>query len=136
MEEFPDSIRMMWLKQIGSMKKAASGSDESKQKLAKRQLNFLTIQCYETARKYTELKSYKTSAVFYQIVSLIQPEDSSIDYLLAQTYSLDKDLNKSVKFLTIAVKKGYNNRKAIESDATFAWMANERKFREILEQCK
>jgi hypothetical protein len=136
MEELPDSVRLWWMNLIKSEKKVASGSDECKQKLARRQLSFLSIQSYETALKYFELKSYEIAANFYQIFSWIHPEDSNIYYLLAQTYALDKDLNNSVKFLTIAVKKGYNNKEAIESDTAFASFNNEKKFREILEQCK
>lgn len=136
LEELPDSMRIMWMNQIASIRRTASSNDESRQKLAKRQLNFITILSYETARNYSELKSFKTAAIFYQIVTWIQPEDSKTYYLLAQTYALDKDLNKSAKFLSLAVKKGYNNREVIESDTTFRSFLNEKKFREILEQCK
>lgn len=136
LEELPDSVSLWWRNQIAAIKKMEFGKDESKQKMAKRQLNYLTFLSYETAKMNITLKAYKTAAIFYQVVSWINPEDGNIFYILAKTYALDKDLNKSIRYLNLAVKKGYQNRKSIEDDPAFASFINEKKFREILEQCK
>lgn len=136
LEILSDSLLNWWSTEIGMLNRLKSGNDVYKQKMASRQMNFLAVASYETARNYIDLKRYKTAAIFYKIASMVQPENYNVCYMLARSYAFDKDIRNSLKYLERAVKMGYNNRKAIEDEKAFVSLFEEKKLKEIMEQIK
>jgi dienelactone hydrolase len=136
MKSLPDSLRNWWGFQIKMLRKMENSRDTLKQMMASRQLNLLSVVCYETGRNFTGLKKFKSGVNCYLIESMILPENKNIHYLLARVYSLDNDPKNSLKSLDKAIKLGYNNRQSIEKDTAFVSLKNEKRFREVMLQLK
>jgi hypothetical protein len=132
----PDSIRISISSQISMLKNMETTRDTNNQLIASRVLMLLNTVCFETGKKYNNIQQYKAASLCYQVQSMIDPKDSSIQFLLARSYALDNDAGNSLKSLEKAVKLGYNNRKLIESDPAFQVLKNQKKFRDILMKIK
>jgi tetratricopeptide (TPR) repeat protein len=132
----PDSIRISVSSQIRMLRNMETARDTNNQQIASRVLMLLNTVCFETGRSYINLKQFKAASLCYQVQSMIEPDDNSIQFLLAKTYALVNDTDNALKSLEKAIKLGYNNRKLIESDPAFLPLKNQKKFRDILTELK
>jgi tetratricopeptide (TPR) repeat protein len=132
----PDSIRISVSSQIKMLRYLETTKDTNNQLTASRVLMLLNTVCFETGRTYFSLKQFKAASICYQVQSMVEPKDNSIQFLLAKVYALDNDTDNSLKSLEKAIKLGFNNRKLIESDPAFLPLKNQKKFRDILMELK
>jgi tetratricopeptide (TPR) repeat protein len=135
-ESLPDSIRKSVSSQIRTLKNLETSRDTNNQLIASRVLMLFNTFCFETGRNYIDLKRFKSASICFLVESMIDPKNSSIQFLLAKSYALDNDTDNALLSLEKAIKLGYNNRKSIESDPSFLQLKNQKKFREILIQLR
>ena len=124
----PDSIRISVSSQIKMLRYLETTKDTNNQLAASWVLMLLNTVCFETGRTYFSLKQFKAASICYQVQSMVEPKDNSIQFLLAKVYALDNDTDNSLKSLEKAIKLGFNNRKLIESDPAFLPLKNQKKF--------
>jgi hypothetical protein len=130
----PDSIRISVSSRIGMLRSFETARDTNNMLIASRVLMLLNTVCFETGKSYFNLKQFRAASICYQIESMIEPKDNSVQLLLAKSYALDND--NSLKSLEKAIKLGYTNRKSIENDPSFLALKNQKKFGQILMKLK
>jgi predicted esterase len=135
-ESFPDSIRNSVSAQIRMLRSMESNRDTNNRLIASRVLMLLNSICFETGRNYIDLKKFKAASICFQVESMIEPKNNSLQFLMAKVYALDNDKENSLQSLEKAIKLGYNNRKSIENDPVFLPLKDQKKFREILMKLK
>jgi hypothetical protein len=128
-----DSLKFWWAAKIKYLKKTEKSDDIGRQKMASRQLNFLHIVFYESARLFETQQSYKVAGDFYWIVSQVDPANNYVQFLLARTIVLDGDNYNSVRYLEKAVKNGFQNKEMILNDPAFHPLLSSRKFKDLIE---
>lgn len=82
---------------------------------------------------YIKQKEYKRAALYLELAFMGTKRNYSIPYQLAQVYSLDGETKKALKYLKIAVERGYKDKKAITNDKALDKIKNKKAFKELID---
>ncbi len=71
-----------------------------------------------------------------ELMAIVRPDDYRVDYRLARVLARDGKKKAAIDTLLRAVKKGFNNAQALESETDFAALAAENDFRLLVARLK
>ena len=131
-ESVPDSIMHQWNTRIANLRSLTSAKNIQVQRMAARVLNMLWISGNMQTTNMFESKQYAKAITAIQLTLAIEPENCYTYYQLACAYAYNKEFKKSVKFLKKTVELGFKNKKAIENEAAFVPLRNDKLFQSII----
>ena len=123
---------------LSELKKSAhENEDGSQRRIARRVLNQLFAQFYETGTMLLEGQRRYDQAVYnLGIAAEIAPKSQQVFYDLARAYALNGDKKKALQALRTAIELGFTDLNTITSDAALNSLRNEALYREIVEGLK
>jgi len=115
------------------LKEARKTDDPYNSGAAYRLLVKFNIGTSRRGREYMSKKEYQKAALFYEIAVKANRKNIFALYNLACVYSLQKQTEKALKSLELAIKTGYRDRAHMEKDPDLDNIRGEKAFKELLE---
>ena len=111
--------------------------DTSQRRVARRVLNQLFAQFYETGTTLLQRQRDYDRAVYnLEIAAEIATKSPQVFFDLARAYALNGEKKKSIQALRTAITLGFTDLEAITTDAALLSLRNEAQYREIVEGLK
>lgn len=118
-------------------KTADEKQDSSERRIARRSLNRVYAETYETAIfRYEREKKYDLALVNFELANEIYPKSPRIPYDRARVYALNGQKKKALEFLEKAIGLGFKNWQELETEKGFENIRQEEKFQKLLAQMK
>ena len=123
---------------ISRLQKIADGKeDSSERRIARRSLNKVFAETYETALfRYEREKKYDLALLNFEMANEIYPKNFRIPYDRARVYALSGNKKKALEFLAKAIELGFKNFQEVENEKGFEKIVQDEKFQQILSQIK
>jgi len=130
----PVSLQKMFRElEIDSLLKEARKTDDPyKSGAAYRLLVKFNIGTSRRGREYAVKKEYQKAALFYEIAVKANRKNIFALYNLACAYSLQKQTEKALKNLELAIRYGYRDRAHMEKDSDLDNIRDREAFKELL----
>jgi tetratricopeptide (TPR) repeat protein len=123
--------------EISSLRKNAQKGDASPAGLAaRRMLEFIFSQTIFTAAQANERSDRIAARRMYEVAVLVQPDRGYVWYNLACVHSRLGEIKDALRALETAVKKGVQDREAIEKDADLEALRREPAYIRLMETLK
>src|SRR2546423_1461269 len=124
--------------QLSELRKSAhENEDSSQRRIARRVLNQLFAQFYETGTLFLEGQRRYDQAVYnLGIAAEIAPKSQQVFYDLARAHALNGEKKKALQALRTAIELGFTDLNTITSDAALNSLRNEASYHEIVEGLK
>lgn len=123
---------------IGYLQKDADAeADSSQRRIARRSLNRVYAETYETALfRHEREKQYDLALLNFELANEIYPKSPRIPYDRARVYALKGQPKKALEYLEKAVGFGFRNWAEMEAETAFTKIRQEEKFQKFLAQAK
>lgn len=116
-------------------KQAEKKDDSSERRIARRSLNKVYAETYETALfRYERQKQYDLALVNFEMANEIYPKSPRIAYDRARVYALNGQKKKALEYLEKAIKLGFRNFKEMENEIGFEKIRMDEKFQHLLKR--
>lgn len=119
------------------LSKAKRETDEETRLIYRRAVNDVWAQTVEAGQAELETKKHLDRAEFYfQILSMVTPNQPWPVLLLAETNALRGDKKRAMKDLHEAVKRGLNDAASISEDENLQTLRSEAEFQQVVAELK
>ncbi|MAP54176.1 hypothetical protein [Altibacter sp.] len=124
-----------WVEEFQKIKKIYIKSpDPAFQKMGERIINAMNAVTYETGEEALRNLAVSKALYCHHLRVLLLPEQSYPYFQLARDYALQNNLDKTLKYLALAVAKGFTAKERVLSTAEFKKYHQDPKFQKLLER--
>lgn len=119
---------------IADLQKIADGKeDSSERRIARRSLNSVYAETYETALfHYERQKKYDLASVNLELANEIFPKSPRIPYDRARVYALSGQKKKAFEYLEKAIELGFRGFKEMQAEKAFEQFHQDERFQQLL----
>jgi hypothetical protein len=132
----PDTAAVWWRGEIGSLIMLKGKGTPSRNLMAYRLLNFISILCSEQGTTFYRQKQYDLSGFLFNLCTLSDNENMNNYYNLARSLSGSNKKREAIDALNKAYEHGFTTRKTIETEPIFNNIRGDEKFKSLLVKMK
>ncbi|MBV9241980.1 MAG: hypothetical protein JO314_08225, partial [Acidobacteria bacterium] len=120
--------------QVGDLRVHFSDpADSPERRLARRVLNAVFVEAYESATlQYEPAKNYDMALVELELAGAVSPKSAEVPYQQARISALKGDKKKALQFLRKALENGFHNIDRIKAETAFETLRSDPDFQSIL----
>jgi hypothetical protein len=127
-----NALRVEILQAMGGLKdQAAHSSNEAKRSVASRALDSILVEGIEAGQQELEARRFEKAEACFQLMSDATKDPGPL-LLLAETHTSSGNLKLAIKDLQEAVRRGFKDAEAIDSDKKLESLKSEPEFQKLL----
>lgn len=136
MEAVQSNDASWWKKDIAALNSKIKSSPKNEALIYKRVLSFLSLMMYMQTTQFMKQKNTAAADYFCKLYLLVDPTNSEAHYLAAEISAVQGNQEEALKFLSSAIKNGYDDKARLEQDDHFKNIRASAAFQKTVEEIK